>query len=56
MHIDTSMPAEYAHIVEDADTEDDYLTNPRELFKKFNEIAAKDFGALNGGAQGGSPR
>ena len=51
------MPAEYAHIVEDADTEDDYLTNPRDLFKKFNEIAAKDFGAINGGAQGGnSPR
>ena len=30
----------------------------QDLFKKFNDIAAKDFGALNGGgAQGGnSPR
>lgn len=47
IQIDTGMPAEYAHIVEEADTEDEYLTNPRDLFKKFNEIAAKDFGALN---------
>lgn len=51
VQIDTSMPAEYAHIVEEADTEDEYVTNPRDLFKKFNDIAAKDFGALNG--QGG---
>jgi len=49
------MPAEYAHIVEDADTEDDYLTNAKDLFKKFSDIAAKDFGAINGaGAQGNS--
>lgn len=49
------MPAEYAHIVEEADTEDEYVTNPRDLFKKFNDIAAKDFGALNGSnGQGGA--
>lgn len=53
VHIDTTMPTEYAHIVEDADTEDEYLTNARDLFKKFSEIADKDFGALNG--NGGSP-
>ena len=35
IQIDTSMPAEYAHIVEDADTEDDYATNPAYLYKKF---------------------
>jgi hypothetical protein len=50
------MPAEYAHIVEEADTEDEYVTNPKDLFKKFNDIAAKDFGALNGqGGAGGAP-
>jgi hypothetical protein len=41
------MPAEYAHIVEDADTEDDYVMNKNDLFKKFQSVAAKDFGALN---------
>lgn len=51
VQIDTSMPAEYAHIVEDADTEEEFVTNPRDLFKKFNDIAAKDFGALNEGAK-----
>lgn len=56
VQIDTSMPAEYAHIVEDADTEDEYLTNAKDLFKKFNEIASKDFGALNGNQGGNSPR
>jgi len=47
IHIDTSMPAEYAHIVDEADTEDEYITNPRDLYKKFSDVAAKDFGALN---------
>jgi len=47
VHIDTSMPAEYAHVVEDADTEDEYVTTAKDLFKKFNEIAAKDFGAMS---------
>jgi hypothetical protein len=29
------MPAEYAHIVEDAETEDDLVMNKNDLFKKF---------------------
>jgi hypothetical protein len=41
------MPSEYAHIVEDADTEDDLVTNSKDLRMKFMAVAAKDFGGIN---------
>jgi len=47
VQIDTTMPTEYAHIVEDADTEDELVTNSKDLRMKFLAVAAKDFGAIN---------
>jgi paraquat-inducible protein B len=47
VQIDTTMPTEYAHIVEDADTEDELVTNSKDLRMKFMAVAAKDFGNIN---------